>query len=152
MLRVAIALTCLLLLGCEPLWKAANPSRLESDVRELLKTASVVPHRLACRMVDATRNASCSLRISQAEAASVIQALALERIKTSSESPTHLAWLSAHAGPSCVAGPSASLVAFGIAGRPKALRLPNGSAFEYLLLAFDQSTGQARVQVSYSYG
>ncbi len=90
--------------------------------------------------------------MSQAEAASVIQALALERIKSPSESPSPLAGLITHAGPSCVAGPSTSLAAFGIAGRPKALRLPSGSAFEYLLLTFNQSTGQACVQVSYSYG
>ncbi len=152
LLRVAGALACLLFVGCEPLWNAANRSGLESDVRQLLETAAVVPQHLECRMVGSTRDASCSLRLSSSETASVIHTLALERIHPSPESPSPLARLIARAGPSCVSGSSASLEAFGIAGRPGSLRLPGGSAFEYLLLTVNPSTGQACVQVSYSYG
>jgi hypothetical protein len=39
-----------------------------------------------------------------------------------------------------------------ISGRPLSLRLPNGSAFEYLLLLYSASSGEACVQVSYAYG
>ncbi len=149
MLRVSTALACLLLIGCGPLWNAANRSRLESDVRELLKTAAVSPQNLECRMVGTTRAGSCSLRMSPSETASVIRTLALESIDSSSEDPSLLI---AHAGPSCVAGASAPLTAFGITGNPSSLRLPSGSAFSYLLLTINESTGQACVQVCYSYG
>jgi hypothetical protein len=151
-LRLSSALQCLLLIGCEPLWTAANRSGLESDVRHILKTAAVVPQHLECRMVGSTRSGSCSLRMSPTETASVIRNLALESIHSSSDTPSPLARLIAHAGPSCVANASVPLAAFGIAGRPTSLRLPSGSAFEYLLLTINQSTGQACVQVCYSYG
>lgn len=150
--RPFIALTCLLLIGCEPLWDAANRSSLEADVRALLKTASVVPQHLECHMVGFTRAASCTLSISPTEAASVIHTLALENIQPSSEAPSPLARLITHAAPSCVAGTSALLTTFGIAGHPNALKLPNGSAFEYLLLTINKTTSQKCVQVSYSYG
>ena len=150
---VATALACLPLLGCEPLWNAANRAGLESDVRDLLKKAKVVPQRLDCRMVGSTRDASCSLRLSQAEAAAVIQALALGRINSSSGALSSPAHPSAVAGPSCVVGASAPLAAFGSTDRrPNALRLDGGSAFEYLLLTYKQSTGQACLQLSHSYG
>mgnify|MGYP000901144348 CR=1 FL=1 len=151
-LRLSSALQCLLLIGCEPLWSAANRSRLEADVRHILKTAAVMPQHLECRMVGTTRNASCSLRMTPTETASVIRTFALASIHSSSESPSPLARLVAHAGPSCVASASVPLAAFGIAGRPTSLRLPSGSAFEYLLLTINESTGEACVQVSYSYG
>jgi hypothetical protein len=151
-LRLSCLLVCLLVIGCDPLWNAANRAGLESDMRALLKTAAVEPQHLQCRMVGSTRNASCSLRMSPSETASVIRTFALESIHTSSDPSSPLAWLIAHAGPSCVAGVSAPLATFGLTGRPNALRLPSGAAFEYLLLTINESTGQACVQVSYSSG
>lgn len=152
MLRLSIALACLLLVGCDSFWNAVNRSGLEADVRELLKTAAVVPQHLDCHMVGSTRDGTCSLRLSPSETESVIRALALENIFPSSETPSPLARLVARADPGCVVGASASLEAFGIAGRPNALRLPSGSAFEYLILTINKSTGQACVLVSYAYG
>jgi hypothetical protein len=151
-LRLFSALTCFLLIGCDPLWNAGNRSGLEADVRELFRKAAVVPQHLECRMVGSTRGASCSLLMSPSESATVIRTLALESIQPSSEVSHPVARLIARAGPSCVAGASAPLAAFGITGRPDSLRLPSGSAFEYLLLTIDESTGQACVQVSYSFG
>jgi hypothetical protein len=145
-------MACLMLTGCAPLWNAVNRSGLESDVRQLLKTAAVVPQHLYCRMLDSKRDASCTLQLSPSETASVIRALALKSIHSLSDPPTSLARLNADAGPSCVAGSASELASFGIAGRPNSLRLPSGSAFEYLLLFSNESTGQACIQVSYSYG
>ena len=152
LIRLSSALACILLTGCGPLWNAANRSGLESDVRQLLKTASIVPQHLECRMLGSKREASCTLQISPSETTSVIRTLALKSIHSLSEAPSSLARLIAHAGPSCVAGSSSALAIFGIAGRPNSLRLPSGSAFEYLLLTINESTGQACIQVSYSYG
>lgn len=151
-LRLSFALACLLLVGCGPLWNAANRSGLEADVRQLLEAAGFVPQHLDCRMVGSTRDAACSLHMSAAGTASVIGTFALERIDLSSEPPSNLARLVADAGPSCVVAASARLSTYGISGRPDSLRLPSGSAFEYLLLTVDESTGQACVQVSYAYG
>lgn len=150
--RLCCGLAFLLLTGCESLWTITNRTGLEADVRELLKTAAVEPQHLDCRMVGTTRKAACSLRLSPPETTSVIRTLALESIPTSSENPSPQAWLIAQAGPSCVADTSRPIVRFGRGNRPNSLRLPSGTAFEYLLLTVNTSTGQACVQVSYSYG
>jgi hypothetical protein len=39
-----------------------------------------------------------------------------------------------------------------ISGRPQSLSLANGTSFEYLLLVFEESSGEACIQVSYAYG
>ena len=145
-------LACLLLTGCESPWTISNRSGLEADVRELLKTAAVEPQHLDCRMVGTTRKAACSLRLSPPDTESVIRALALESIPTSSENSSPQAQLIAHAGPSCVAETARPIVTFGLGNRPNSLRLSSGTAFEHLLLTINKSTGQACVQVSYSYG
>jgi hypothetical protein len=151
-LHLSCGLAILLLTGCESLWNVTNRSGLEADVREVLKTAAVKPQRLQCRMVGPTRNGACSLPLSPTETASVLRTLALESIQTSSESPSPHSELIAHAGPSCVAGAPRPIVTFGRGNRPDTLRLPSGTAFEYLLLTINPLTGQACVQVSYAYG
>ena len=152
MFRVASMMGCLLLVGCDLLWDAANRSTLTSDVRELLKMAEALPQQLDCHMVGSTRNAACALRLSQSEVASVIRTFALVRVDPSPVSPSPFAGLPVHLGPSCVAGSNAPRVAFGVSGRPMHLRLRSGSAFEYLLLTLDPSTGQTCVQVAYASG
>jgi hypothetical protein len=151
-LRCFSALTCLLLMGCESLWNAVNRSALESDIRAILKPAGVVPQQLECRMVDSTRDASCSVSLTHAETDSVIRALALESVPSSADVPSPLTGLVAHAGPSCAVGEPISLATYGLSGRPKSLRLPSGSAFAYVLLTVNKSTGQTCLQVSYAYG
>lgn len=151
-LRLSSVLASLLLVGCDSLWDAANRPRLEADVRELFKTAGVVPRHLECRMVGSTRDAFCSFRMSPPESASVIHALGLELVQSSPGEASALARLAAHAGPNCAVSGAAPPATFGIEGRPGSLRLPGGSAFEYLLLTLDERTGQACVQVSYSFG
>lgn len=150
--RLCCGLAVLLLSGCKSLWTITNRSGLEADVRELLKTAAVEPQHLDCRMVGSTRHASCSLRLSPPEAASVIRALALEGIQTSSEPSSPQARLIADTGPSCVADTSRPIVTYGRGNRPTSLRLASGTAFDYLLLSINKSTAQACVQISYSYG
>ncbi|MBW4530629.1 MAG: hypothetical protein KME02_08090 [Aphanothece saxicola GSE-SYN-MK-01-06B] len=151
-LHLPCALTLLLLAGCQPLWNAANQSALKADVRALLKKAAVEPQHLACRMVDLTRNATCTLRMSSSETASVVRTLALKSIQRSSSPPAPHAQRMELAGRSCVAGTTGSIITFGLGNRPGSLRLSSGTAFESLMLSFNQSTGQACVQVSYAYG
>lgn len=150
--RLISTLPCLLLVGCGPLWNALNRSGLESDVRDILNRAAVGPQQLDCRMVGTTRDAPCSLRMTPSEAASVIRTLELERIDSASDGPTPLARVVAHADPSCLAKTSTAAAVFAIAGRTDSLRLPSGSAFDYLLLTINASTGQTCLQVSYAYG
>jgi hypothetical protein len=124
-------------------------------VRNLVRRSVLLchsPKHLECRMLGSKRDASCTLQMSPSETASVIRALALKTIRSLSEDPSSLARLIADAGPSCVAGSSSELAIFGIAWRPNSLRLPSGSAFEYLLLTINESTCQACIQVSYAYG
>ena len=151
-IRICAVLGCLLAAGCGLLLNVANRSGLESDVRKILKKAAVVPRQIDCRMVASTRDGACSFSITRSEAEAFIRALKLESIISSSESGSYLAHLVSQLGPSCVAGGPADLVTLGIAGRPKSLRLPSGSAFEYLILTINESTGKACLQASYSYG
>jgi hypothetical protein len=139
-------------MGCEPLWNAANLSDLESDIRALLNPAAVVPLQMDCRMVGATRDGSCTVSLTRAETDAVIRALVLESVPSSADVPSPLARLFARAGSSCALGESMPLATYGLSGRPKSLRLPSGSAFEYLLLTINTSTGQACIQVSYAFG
>lgn len=151
-LGIASAIGGLLLAGCGPLWNAANRSSLTVDVREVLGTAGVVPERLECGMTGTSRQAACPVSLSPAQVESVVRTFALERIDLSPESTSPLARLVAGAGTGCVGLSKGSVTAFGIAGRPKSLRLGSGRAFEYLLLSVVPSTGQACVLVCYSYG
>jgi hypothetical protein len=152
LLHVSCALACLCLIGCEPVWDAANRPGLESDIRALLKTAAVEAPHLQCRMAGATRDGSCALRLSPSDTEAVIRTFALESVRPSTEPSVPLAQLIAQAGPSCVVHASGPLATFGRGGRPDALRLASGAAFEYLLLTINESTGEACVQVSYAYG
>lgn len=139
-------------MGCGSLLIVVNRSSFERDILKLLKQAAVVPKQIHCRMVGSTRDGVCSLRLSPLEHEAIIRSLKLEAFTSSAAVDSYLAMLVAQHDNSCVSGNSEDLVTLAIAQRPTQLRLPGGSAFEYLILTFNKSTEEACLRTSYSYG
>ena len=152
LLRLHSSLVCLLVAGCVPLLNVANLSGFESDVGKILKKTAVEPRQLDCGMVASTRDGECNFSISRSEAEAIICALKLESVPSSSKSGSYLAHLVDQLRPRCVAIGPGDLVSFGLPGGPKTLRLPGGTAFEYLTMTVNKSTGKDCLQTSHSYG
>jgi len=148
----ASALGGLLLIGCTALWNPVQRGGLDTDVRQLLRGAGVKPARLDCRMLADTRDGECSLSLTPSDAGALIQGLKLEAIPAEPSWASSLSQLVRFKGPDCAAALSSPIERHGIARRPAALRLPGGSAFDYLLLSIDPRSQQACLQVSYAYG
>lgn len=151
-LRLLGILACFALAGCDPLWERVQAAGLETDVREILNAATVAPRGLVCSPVGTSREGTCSLRLSSAEASTLVRTLALEPIHPSMATQSSLMWVFAHAGSDCATVAPAHAMAFGVAGRPNSLRTPSGAALEYLLLTIDTSNEEACIRVSYAYG
>ena len=142
----------LLLIGCTALWNPIQRGGLDADVRALLRGAGVTPARLDCRMLGDTRDGECSLSLTPSDAGALIGGLKLEAIPADPTWASSLSQLVRLKGPGCAAALSSPIERHGIAGRPAALRLAGGSAFEYLLLSLDPRRQRACLQVSYAYG
>ncbi len=155
MLRVGVLMcvvaTSALFAGCERLFSALNESALESDVRTLLKGASVDAQQLRCHMAGATRQGACSLQLSPSEMQGIVTALALEPTSDAMTPRTPGALKAPDAWVTCGHQPGAALTTFGAGGRPATLRLSNGSAFQSLMVMRDPS-GRACLLAEYSYG
>ena len=148
----AWALGGLLLIGCAALWNPVQRGGLDADVRQLLRRAGVTPAQLDCRMLGATRDGECSLRLAPSDAGALIRSLKLEAIPADAAATSSLSLLVRLKGPGCAAALSGPIERHGIEGRPASLRLMGGSAFEYLLLSVDPRSQRACLQVSYAYG
>ncbi|MFM7361524.1 MAG: hypothetical protein ACKO8I_07165 [Cyanobacteriota bacterium] len=152
LLCCASALGSLLLIGCAALWNPAQRGGLDADVHQLLSAAGVTPAQLDCRMLGATRDGECTLRLPPSAAGALIRGLRLEAIPADAAATSSLSLLVRLKGPGCAAALSGPIERHGSADRPALLRLAGGSAFEYLLLSFDSRSQQACLQVSYAYG
>jgi len=133
---VAVAVS---LAACERLWDAANRGGAEKDAAALLARHGVVVKDLACRMEGTTRTAACSGSLSPADAEKAASALGLGSLDERALGRGDVG---------CIGLPWRR----GAWGRPASLRLANGSAFEWLVLAVDPATGRACLAFSYSYG
>lgn len=142
----------LLLIGCAALLNSVQRGGLDADVRQLLRGAGVKPAQLDFRMLGATRDGECALRLPPSDAGALIRTLKLEAIPADPASTSSLSQLVRFKGSGCAAAFSSPSERHGSAGRPASLRLPGGSAFEYLLLSSDPRSQRACLQVSYAYG
>ncbi len=143
----------LLLVGCESSWNRANVSALQTDLETLLSTQGIEISLQTCSMVGTTRTGYCRFTEESHMAEDIIQAFDLSMVPLENATIAFIdEELEAGCGsiPSILEGSEGRL--YLISGRPQQLRLPNGSAFEYMLLLYNASIGQACVQVSYAYG
>lgn len=137
---------------CVLLGGVANISRVEADVSELMQTAAVSPRNLQCGMASSARAATCNASLSPQDVSAIVSALGLKRIYPAEQETGSWALHLAKAGPDCPFKDATKPPTFGVVGRPEVLRLSSGTAFEYLVIAHDAGTGQACIQVGYSYG
>jgi hypothetical protein len=134
------------LAGCDVMWNWLNRDELRRDVVGLLERHGVAPRDPACSMVGTTRTGTCRLRLECGRIPGLVEGLRLA--EAARGDPAIDAW-EREGGCRSIAGPT-KLYRSG--RRPAELRLPSGSAFEYLLLYQIPGSDQVCIQVSYAYG
>jgi hypothetical protein len=148
-----LALLTMTITACGSLWSRANVGALEADVQTLLDQSGIQVTLQNCNMVGTTRTGFCRFDNRGGMAEAVIKDFGLEPVLFENATIAFIdAELEAGCGsyPSILEGSEGKL--FLVSGRPQSLRLPNGSAFEYMLLIYSVSSGDACLQVSYAYG
>jgi hypothetical protein len=139
-------------IGCS----RANVMGLRRDLAEISSRFSVDLKGPQCKMVGHTRTGYCISPISNEGVASLISGLNLSRLngKADEINASDIGSLDFDNG--CrKEGPFTDISKMeihGIHNRPDSLRMKDGSAFQYLLLFHNQTTGEVCIQVSYSYG
>jgi hypothetical protein len=145
----ALAVGLLALGGCETAWDWANRDALARDVEELLQRHGVTARDPSCRMVGTSRTGACLLRVRPDAIPGLLSGLALR--PAAPDDVASRAW-GAERGCRAFERFQAAAPAFRSERRAPELRLPNGGAFEYLLLFPRAESDEVCVQVSYAYG
>jgi hypothetical protein len=141
------SLLCFLFVGC---WNALNRGDLKRDVAELLSKAKVSNVNLDCHTVGSTRNGICDGKLPSAAIADIASALKLtEVVKFDPMDYQYETWIK---NGTCSLPNAPTVRNFKSMRRAPELHLKNGGNFEYFVLHYDSSTGQACIRVSYSYG
>jgi hypothetical protein len=155
-LRFSLVTACALLAGCDASWNRSNEPGLRDDLSELFTRSHLSVASFSCGMIGTTREAYATLTLSKADADKLIQELGLAEYKNPIVSGRRLPpQLTDAAGKNALAAaweksPDIRLLA--IEERPPALRLKSGRNFDHLFLFIRESTGEACLFVSYSYG
>ena len=141
--------------GCDALWNAANRGSLERGFKALAGACGVTPTVTRCRMIGTTRDAAIEFTATPDEVDSLVRGLNLKPVEPGSEEEASLKRIESSSpySWSAVAGSDpSSLVRYASGRRPRELVLKNGTAFEYLILIYDPSSGRALARLSYAYG
>ena len=148
-----LCLLAMSMTACGLLWSRANVGALQTDVQTLFEQTGIQISFQNCDMVGTTRTGYCRFIDPNGTVEALIQTYDLEPVAL--ENAT-IAFIDAELEAGCGSFPSilegSEGVLYLISGRPLSLRLSNGSAFEYMLLLYSASSGEACLQVSYSYG
>ena len=143
----------LLISSCSALWNRANVGALQADIESLFGQVDLEIPLQECNMVGSTRTGYCRFRDPDEISVRLIQRLDLAPVAL--ENAT-IAFIDAEFEAGCGSFPwildGSSGEFYLISGRPQSLSLANGVSFEYLLLVFEESSGEACIQVSYAYG
>jgi hypothetical protein len=107
---------------------------------------------MTCRMVGQTRMGACALSLTDAETALVVRALALKDTTTSRDAASIADFVFAQSTGDCIGNAGSRRAVFVAHGRPRALRLPGGTAFEVLVLTTDLTTRQPCILAPCAYG
>ena len=143
----------LLIPSCSSLWNRANVGALQSDLESLFEEMDLEVSLQECNMVGSTRTGYCRFQDKDGISDGMIRGFNL--IPVALENVT-IAFIDAEFEAGCGSFPWILDGSSGefhlISGRPQSLNLANGTSFEYLLLVFEDSSGEACIQVSYAYG
>jgi hypothetical protein len=151
--RRPFSILCLLFLSmpaCERAWNSANRTPLEKDVRSLLKSCGPDPVQLKCGMAGTTREAWAAFNATPTQVNVLVKCLKLEVAEEGSD----LRRVASYKESSF---PAPEVVSVGaqwaeVWGTTRRVGLKSGSAFSYLILIFDSTTGRAGFRMAYAYG
>jgi hypothetical protein len=143
----------LLLGACGSLWNRANVAPLEADLSSLFMRADTQPDFQICRMVGTTRTGFCRFKDDGSQIEIVIDHFNMVPIQLEHSTVAFIdAELEAGCGSFSWILEGSGGILYLVSGRPSSLRLSDTAAFEYLLLVYEASSGEACIQVSYAYG
>ena len=148
-------LLLILTAGCDVLWNAANRGGLERDFKTLAQSCGVRVTLTQFRMLGTTRDGALEFTASRGQIDSLVRGLNLKPVEPGSEEEVSLKRIessSPYPWPAKDAPAEAALERYTSARRPKELVLKNGTAFEYLILIYNPSSGRALARLSYAYG
>ena len=148
-----LSIFALFFTSCGPAWNRLNVGGLERDVESLLTQADIEVDLQGCNMIGTTRSGYCRFQDADGDAAAIIQAFNLHQVVL--ENAT-VPFIDAEFEAGCGSFPwildGSGGAFYIISGRPEVLVLPTDTSFEYLLLMYEPSSGDACLQVSYAYG
>ena len=136
--------------ACDRIWNDANRTPLEKDVRSLLRSCGPDPAQLKCGMAGTTREAWASFNATPTQVNVLVKCLRLEVAEKGSD-----LWSVASYKESSFTAPGVVSVGGQYAevwGTTRRVGLKSGSAFSYLILIFDSTTGRASFRMAYAYG
>jgi hypothetical protein len=150
---VGLSVLTLILAACGSIWSRANVGALQSDLDSLLAGVEVDVQLQECSMVGSTRSGFCRFQAKDGAATAIIEGFNL--LPVNLENAT-IPFIDAEFEAGCgsyawiLDGSGGELHI--ISGRPQSLTLSSETRFEYMLLVYESSSGEACVQVSYAYG
>ncbi len=150
---LTLPIFALILVSCGSAWNRLNAGGLERDLETLLTQAEIEVDLQGCNMIGTTRSGYCRFQDSDGDATTIIQAFHLHQVVL--ENAT-VPFIDAEFEAGCGSFPwildgSGGAIHI-ISGRPDVLMLSTETSFEYLLLVYEPSSGEACLQVSYAYG
>ena len=139
----------LILMGC-----GINRAGLARDVRRLLDGCNVKPKTIKVTMGDRMRTGMVEITANPGDIAAIVNRFGLQESGTAVDDPDRPSWLDARVlqFDHPLLRPQDGVKVFQSSGRPATLRLPNGTAFSYMLLFWDKGKGVAVILLSYAYG
>jgi hypothetical protein len=150
---LVLAIVLPVLAACGSLWNRANVGGLHSDLQDLLAGMNIEVELEGCSMIGSTRSGYCRYQDETDASESIIESFQLHPVPL--ENAT-IAFIDTEFEAGCGSFPwildGSSGELYLLSGRPQSLSLSNGTRFEYLLIVFEQSSGEACIQVSYAYG
>ena len=147
---LVLILPLLIMSACERAWNSANRTPLEKDVRSLLKSCGPVPALLKCGMAGTTREAWAAFNATPAHVNVLVKCLNLKPADPDSDLWRVASYKEAQTP--AVDMPSTASQFTEMWGMNQRVPLKSGSAFSYLILIFDSTTGRAGFRMAYSYG
>ena len=147
--QLLVLASVLILTGC-----GINRAGLARDVRRLLDGCNVKPKIIKVTMGDRTRTGMVEITATPGDIAAIVNRFGLQENGTAVDDPDRPSSLDARLLPFAhpLLRPQDGVKVFRSGGRTETLRLPNGTAFDCMLLFWDKGKGVAVILLSYAYG
>lgn len=147
-----IPVIAVLVAGCERAWDSANRVALRNDLWRLCARNGVAVELHDCRMVGSTRDGICAARVTEEDVTRLVEGLGLTRVDAAAIGDPRL--VAALRTAACNGGDDSTdrPEVYAVFGRPATLRLPDGTAFEHLVMVVRSLGRGVCLYASYAYG